>query len=401
MSTKVFYDNQVNTAKEVVKLLSVVSWVMLIAMLQSGKTGTYMLSAFEMFRLKKIKKILIICGSAEKELKTQVNEDLKENMHIYRNQLIINGENPIDVNNLSYEIEKNVEIYFSNDLKNDKKNVKKYKTMRDVMIIWEESHFAQDAENRPNVFLNKIGISANGKKEYLEERNIKVLSVSATPFSEFSDFNHYFQDKGTVYMTPSVGSVYVGVKQFVENNCFVGFSNPLEGLEDALINGKEKTYGIVRCLDKGKVQNIVKAKELCLRYGWKYESIDMENKEFSIRELENEPKEKTVVFIKGMFKMGKVVPKKYVSFVMNMNSKTSNTDSLLQGLIGRMCGYVSKGANTHVKIYLHQNFVNSDEISKYLEFHDRNQIIPKKANNIVYESRSTYTSLEHTIPNQD
>jgi hypothetical protein len=126
-------------------------------------------------------------------------------------------------------------------------------------------------------------------------------------------------------------------------------------------------------------------------------SIDVHHKEFSIENLENEPEQKTIVFIKGMFKMGKVVPKRYVSFVMNMNSKTTNTDSLLQGLAGRMCGYVSRGANTNVKIYLHQKFIDSDEITKYLDFHNREQIIPKKANNII-SSRNSCDSLEHTIP---
>ena len=47
-----------------------------------------------------------------------------------------------------------------------------------------------------------------------------------------------------------------------------------------------------------------------------------------------------------------------------------------------MCGYVSRGANTNVKIYLHKNFVESDEILRYLKFHEREKIIPKKANNI-------------------
>lgn len=372
------------------------SWVMFIALLQSGKTGTYMFTAFEMFREKKIKKILIICGSAEKELENQVRFDLNKNLRNY-GILLRNNHPDVDAEDITEEIENNVEICFSNDLTN-KKKIKKYKTMKDLMIVWEESHFAQDGKNRPNVFLNKIGISANGKSEYLVERNIKVLSVSATPFSEFSDYNHYYQDKGTVYMIPSVNE-YVGIKEFMENHCFVGFSDPLEALEDILKNDSiDKTYGIIRCLGKNSQSKIEKAKELCDTNGWKYEFIDMHNREFNIENLENEPETKTVLFIKGMFKMGKVVPKRHVSFVMNMNSKTSNTDSLLQGLTGRMCGYVSRGANTNVKIYLHQNFINSDEISKYLEFHNRQQVIPKKANNLVNESRNTHSSLKHTIP---
>lgn len=371
---------------------------MFIALLQSGKTGTYMFTAFEMVREKKIKKILIICGSSELELKNQVREDLDKNLSNYRRMLRNNLNLDVDVEDLSEEIKANAEIYFSSELTN-KKNIKKYKTMKDLMIVWEESHFAQDAKNRPNVFLNKIGISANGNKDYLEERNIKVLSVSATPFSEFSDYNHYFQDKGTVYMVPSTDSEYIGIKEFKENDCFVGFSDPLESLEEILkTESMDKTYGIIRSIDRGLVQMTNNAVDLCLRNGWKCEFIDMEHREFDIENLDIEPEIKTVLFIKGMFKMGKVVPKRYVSFVMNMNSKTSKTDSLLQGLVGRMCGYVSRGANTNIKIYLHQNFIDSDEISRYLEFHDREQIIPNKANNIISNLKNTHDSLEHTIP---
>jgi len=394
MSTSKFYDNQINTGKEIISKFSTEFWVMFIALLQSGKTGTYMFTAFEMFREKKIKKILIICGNSETELKNQVKEDLEKNLSNYRRYL--RNETDVDVEDLSAEIKANIDIYFSNEL-TKKENIKKYKTMKDLLIVWEESHFAQDAENRPNKFLNKIKICANGKKDYLEERNIKVLSVSATPFSEFSDYNHYFQEKGTVYMIPSVDSEYIGIKEFKENDCFVGFSDPLETLEEILKTIDGKTYGIVRCLDRGTVALSIKAKELCEVNGWKCEFIDMNHREFGIENLENEPEKKTVVFIKGMFKMGKVVPKRYVSFVMNMNSKTTNTDSLLQGLAGRMCGYVSRGANINVKIYLHQKFIDSDEISKYLDFHMREQIIPNRANNII-STRNSHDSLKHTIP---
>ena len=390
-----FYDNQINTSDEIVKIFDVQNWVLLIAELQSGKTGTHTLTAFEMFRLKKTKEILIICGSSEKQLKSQVNEDLKENIHNYRKYLRykVKDMNADDIDDLCYEIDKNVQVYFSHDLK-DKKNIKKYKTKKDLIIIWEESHYAQDVENRPNSFLNKIGISANGKKEYTEKRNIKVLSVSATPFSEFSDYNQYSQNKGTVYMTPS--SDYIGVKQFQENKCFIGFENPMDAFEDILKNNKNYVMASY-VMARGTSDKQDEAKKLCLKYGWKYETIDMNNKEFVIKELENEPSENKVIFIKNMFKMGKVVPKKHVSSVINMNSKTSNTDSLLQGLTGRMCGYTSKGANTNVKIYLHKNFTNSDEISKYIEFHDKKKVIPNKSNNIDSE-RTTHVSLKHTIP---
>ena len=83
MSTSKLYDNQINTARKIISNFLSVFWVMFIAKLQSGKTGTYMFTAFEMFREKKIKKLLIICGSSELQLKNQVKEDFEKYLSYY------------------------------------------------------------------------------------------------------------------------------------------------------------------------------------------------------------------------------------------------------------------------------------------------------------------------------
>ena len=51
------------------KLCQTIQWVILVAQMQSGKTGTFLFVAAEMFREKVVKQVIIMCGNSEKELK--------------------------------------------------------------------------------------------------------------------------------------------------------------------------------------------------------------------------------------------------------------------------------------------------------------------------------------------
>ena len=62
-------------------------WVMLVAQMQSGKTGTFLLVAAEMLREGKVEKVIIICGNSEKELKAQLQKDMREFRPKYRKYL--------------------------------------------------------------------------------------------------------------------------------------------------------------------------------------------------------------------------------------------------------------------------------------------------------------------------
>ncbi len=51
--------------------------VLLNAMMQSGKTGAFLWAAFELLVERKIDNIVVICGSNENELHTQLENDLE------------------------------------------------------------------------------------------------------------------------------------------------------------------------------------------------------------------------------------------------------------------------------------------------------------------------------------
>ena len=55
-------------------------FTVLLAQMQSGKTGTYLFTALEMVRLGLVKNVVIICGSSDTSLRAQTRDDLKTSL---------------------------------------------------------------------------------------------------------------------------------------------------------------------------------------------------------------------------------------------------------------------------------------------------------------------------------
>ena len=58
----------------------------------------------------------------------------------------------------------------------------------------------------------------------------------------------------------------------------------------------------------------------------------------SLEFLKTKPQKQTVVHICGKARMGQVLDKTHIGMVYEQ-SENPNTDTILQGLLGRMCGY--------------------------------------------------------------
>jgi hypothetical protein len=104
--------------------------------------------------------------------------------------------------------------------------------------------------------------------------------------------------------------------------------------------------------------------------------------------LEKMPKNPSLVFIKGSLRVGKVVPKKYIGFVWE-DAESVKTDSLLQGLLGRMCGYHSYS----VDIYISQKCLIKKKVGgrqmNELERYINKDYLPTKAKNLEGGDYST------------
>ena len=375
-----FSEQNLTCGRKIMTLfMSVIHWVLLLAEMQSGKTDTFLFVAAEMLRERKVKKVIIICGNNELELKHQLEKDKKNFVKKYQRYLEEELHKSLDERDDILEeidIEKNVEIRSGSDL-NSKYDDTSIQGIKDTLIIWEESHFASGKKNRPNKFIERMGLRADGNPQCLEnERNNFILSVSATPYAEISDYKHENQHKEIVKLKP--GETYRGVGYYLRNEKIIGFKRWVQELPTILrkyIDGRPR-YAVVRV--NGDT-NMDKAKKFATENGWAYKVFDAEQVAIakkthnssmmnSMDELEDEPEKNTIIFIRGMCRMGKVVPKQHISFVMETSSKP-NTDTILQGLLGRMCGY----HECDIDIYIHNDILikktgnGTTELEKFVQ----------------------------------
>jgi len=388
----------------------------MLANLQSGKTETYLFSAFECFRKNIIKHMVIFSGNAEIDLRDQLHNIVKDvkKKHDektvytrYFNYLCDNHNNPDkpdyihvkDMNSFIDRLKSKIRIIWGSELN------KYIGPISNTLFIWDESHYAQNVNQRPDKFLKKIGISADGNHDNLNKNNNYILTVSATPFSELSDIYHLVQSKKIYLLRPGIG--YKGVKDIYESNHLIPFTSIKEGLETALrtfVHSSPK-YGIIRVSNK----NINNVKDNIKEYDPNidihiYNSLtigtEKMNSEQIWKNMKNIPKRNTIIIIQGKCRMGQTLVKKHIRFVME-TVKNSNSDTIFQSLLGRTCGYDT--GSGEIDVYLNETIINSGEIERYIKLMnaDESEIqfscIPTKARNIE-KSRTACNNTGSIIP---
>ena len=338
-------------------------WGSLIAPMQSGKTETFLLSGAEMWRLKKVNKIVVFSGNTDSDLKKQLENDVKKfskKYHRYlRDNVGITSEDQRD--DMCDELLSAIVIVWGATLN------KYTETSNRTFFIWDEAHAAQDYGMRPAKFLTRAGISGDGNPEKLHSIDSYVLTVSATPFSEHANKKSNPLSKFRVFL--KVTDHYYSVENMWTNGKIQSFDHWESGLEIAceIHKGEAPSYSIVRVANDAMGEVAMKIAEQRGWRVWFYDSSDKSAIE-SLSCLQEQPTENTLVIIKGMARMGKKVPKNYISFVFETSSD-SNTDVVLQSLVGRMCGY---DGNRNIIIYISRNVFNSGEIDRYINFINSN-----------------------------
>lgn len=375
-----------------------INWVILLAQMQSGKTETYLLVACKLIRAGLIKRVIVFSGNTETDLRDQLKDQLKVGSKFfekYVNALSEEASTTMNIKSfqesimLLYKVREEVtEILYRFTVVwgcelNSYSGPNNDNVFEDIFFIWEEAHYAQSLDQRPAKFLEMIGVSADGNAEYLERNRNIMMTISGTPFSELVDNIRQMQGKYVVKMMPGDG--YVSVKKIKEDNRIVGFTKKEEGINQALQLQKsgKNWYGIIRCQQRHEdmVKTLVESNR------WKcveYDSVSADRKTGK-RVWENmnqEPTENTVILIRGKCRMGKNLEKKHLLFVFE-TSKNSKTDTVLQSLLGRTCGY-SEGSD-RVTVYLSEKIVKSGEIERYIDMWDKEgvEIMPTSANNLA------------------
>lgn len=371
-------------------------WTILFAQMQSGKTETYLFVACEMLRQGFVKTVVIFSGNAETELKAQLTNVDKRNRFYrkYRNFLRRNvpgmTEDAIDdAHALVSEVAK-IQVYWGPELK-------KYRGLtQNTLFIWEESHFAQSVQQCPDKFLRDVGISANGDEDVLRQQGNYVLSISATPFSEYSDNHHLGQGKEMVRMPPGVG--YNSVAIMKETSRIIPFEDVEEGLAQACtMPHNTPKWGIVRITNKN--EDVVRAAAAAHGYSVViFDSlvdcvIDGEVKT-DLSFLKQAPTRDTIVLLRGKCRMGKELDKEHILFCFE-TAKTSASDTVLQGLLGRCCGYFY---STTIVVFLHKDIAENGELQRYIDMTNGQIITPNHGRNLVKTTKKKNNDLQTIIP---
>lgn len=392
--------------------------VVLFAQMQSGKTNAFLFLAGEMLRLEKVENVVIFSGNRETELKDQLSELEISRFYerVYRRHL----ENlKVDISDEFIDrIISKINVVWGTEL------MKKLETVatENTLYIEEESHFAQSVGQMPHKFIKSIGLSLNGDSSALIERNNYVCSVSATPFSEMSDVVHLNQNKKIVFMQP--GESYRGVSWYKEHDKILGFDNWQEKLQEiiarkchspawlAVMNelrtfaiaspvAETPKWAIIRVRGETQVDEV---KAMCASSNWSAVRYDQGNKGElkSLKDLATPPEVNTIVIIKELCRMGTVVPKQHISFVME-TSTNPRTDTVLQGLLGRMCGYPGGSfgycVSNDINIYISQQVLSNGDIDTYISLcQSMEMIVPSRATNVIGEHNKGRRDLSHVEP---
>jgi hypothetical protein len=285
-----------------------------------------------------------------------------------------------------------VSILKSSDLKNARIDAK-------TLVIWDESHYAQGKKNLPNGLLERSGLKVTGtpsSDDLWAAKQSYFLSVSATPFAQFSDVNNMEYANTCVSVQHIPGASYIGVEQYFQaDRIHPSFSikNSTEEFTALLATYvSQKKYALVRS------RNLDKVKECCRRIGAEYKEYTSVTKGVdNLDALKTAPTGLTVIGLKGMCRMGKVVPKQHVAFVFE-DSKASKTDCVLQSLLGRMCGY---GPYDLPDVYVSPVFLMTDpktglsELDRYRGYTANGKVMPAKA---AYLAKGPTVSGKFLLP---
>ena len=343
--SKPLYENQVAGARDIIEVFDKPNccWVVVAALMQSGKSDTYMMVGAELLRLGKVSSVVIISANSDVVLKNQT-KDTKQFWRAYRKYLGFNGIlSADDAADFVDDAKDFVSVIWGTELKTETK------ILNNALIIWEESHYGQSNQQMIDEWFRAQGISPDGSG--CANGNI-VLSVSATPFSECIDIGKHCQTKKVVHLSP--GPSYWGVDDMMENDVILPFDvkllpTMLGELKDARADGRNaaiiRLSGKQAALESSIRRHCAKKQILC-------QDMNAGSDEKDINALLSSTDEPMVVLIKGMLRMGKRIERKDRLLWCLETSTDPNHDTTLQGLLGRCCGYTEGGSGPDIKVYL-------------------------------------------------
>lgn len=360
------YDAQIEAAKEVVSELASnvlrTNHVILVAKMQSGKTGTCNAIANIVMntQLRKdmaVRKVLFITGMNDCGLASQTYERAIQQI------IKANDANVYDGTKQTSDI-KNPKFYV---LKNS--NLKKFeKNLNGCLIFIDEAHFGSRERNVLTKFMQSKGIDWKNKIDLIRN-NIYIVSVSATPFEEI--VSDTIDSKPMVEL--KTDESYIGVSQYLEKGLIHDASKDdvtdgtiFEYIQDAydrMIENSERGIVIVRTRKFDEIYQNQFVKDNFEIYEMYASGSKIEYDKLNIRLNEMVEKNNSnnrlyyrsrrdervtaepenfkplLVLIKGAFRAGITLSASAKDLIYMVYDFSAEANATAQALLGRMCGY--------------------------------------------------------------
>lgn len=374
------HNNEIWNAMLIIIALITDNYALLYALMQSGKTDSYLLAAFYLFEKNYCDEIIITGGWSDNSLKN----DLESSAKSMAGRWVKSGNAELlkerGINHQIKHYENIVKVYMNKDLSKIEEFCPK------TLIINDESHYGQSKDQSYDKFMKKHGINnilydpKVRSKANLKEKDLYYISVSATPFAEAISNDKYHKKKRIIHGEP--GHTYIGVESHYNNERikFIKMENIIDVVKriiiPELLSCEENKYSIIRIHGKKhknfaeEIKNIIDNDHVDIKsMSSQKASVDYNNLDF----LSESPSKNTLVIIWGAARMGKVLNKKYIKSVIE-SSIEPKIDTTLQGLLGRMCGY---DVPEDISIYLSDK---KDILKKGIEDYIRKDISFKAMN---------------------
>jgi len=349
---KIVYPEQKKTGKWIVRLFKKNNLVTLCAPPQWGKTGVSLYVSFTMCKNNiDPQKVFFLTGMSDlswiEQTKERVLPSWKKNVY-HRNTL--------------HKFEEEIE-----HLKDRDKD-------KDILLIIDECHIANKSDNTLSEMMNYLDLN---KEDYLIEKNIKILQISATPSNSLIDAKTWTKH---AHFSPRVGSEYVSFKRMIEDNRVFDKKkleikdNCKEYIKD--VSKGSPLFHIIRCTCSGPNGKDIYKKtkfnfsRFC-KNKFKVVELNMSKSQKEIKEiyssLSERPDVHTFILIKNMLGASKTLDDKYIGSVYESAPSKKDYSSEIQGLAGRMCGWSKKIGTNGVKIYCDRYI-----LERYVELYESN-----------------------------
>jgi hypothetical protein len=389
------FDNQIDTAKEIIYNFYTKGnnnrWCLLFAEMQSGKSGTFFSVPYIISRNKILVdklgidmfeneiNVFLLTGMNEKELISQFESDIESftGMSIKKN-VLHNSEMKKFLSKDESEWNTSDRIVIDRMRKNS-------------LILIDESHYGSDRNQILDKFLRKIiKINPNGDNKVLKDCNIYVVSISATPMAEFINANIPEFKKKIIPLKNSDG--YYGIEEMfrlnkIRNSYDLKDNSSVDLFLDNILKIEKDGYILVRCTQKqqNKISERISMKGLEIKtINYDRYSRDRILDNLGINDILYESiNNKTIIFLKGLLRAGKRVDTKNV--IMIHDTSVSNSDTTVQSLLGRCCGY-----NKNKDILIYCDKLSATKYRDWVSSGFSLDKVPDKSKNVLKKGQNKF-----------